>query len=60
MEPTEFAAGPDVGCEDSRGVEDVSRAFGLSDWKEELPLTEMGKLWEKQGFREKAGARYCT
>lgn len=51
MEPIEFAAGPDVGCEESGGVEDVSRAFGLSDWKDGVAINRDGEAVGEAGVQ---------
>lgn len=43
MGPIEFAIGPEVGCEETGGVEDVSRAFDLNDWKDRVAIYRDGE-----------------
>ena len=60
MEPTEFAVGPDTGCEESGGVEDVSRACGLSDRKDGVATNRDGRSGGETGVqRESRCSVFC-
>ena len=54
---TGFTVRPEVGYERNHGVKDDSKAFSLSNWRNGVTTTEMGKLRMKR--QEKSNQKFA-